>query len=73
MFLSDRPTDPSGLPQKLIVNVDGIESAREKWGGAAKKVLRFCMNEAVRAADVCVADNVAIREYVADRYGKTPW
>lgn len=56
--------------KKLIVNVDGIESAREKWGGAAKKVLRFCMNEAVRAADVCVADNVAIREYVADRYGK---
>ncbi len=56
--------------KKLIVNVDGIESAREKWGGAAKSVLRFCMNEAVCAADVLVADNVAIREYVAERYGK---
>lgn len=56
--------------KRLIVNVDGIESAREKWGGAAKAVLRFCMNDAVRAADVLVADNAAIQEYVAEHYGK---
>jgi glycosyltransferase involved in cell wall biosynthesis len=55
---------------KLIVNVDGIEWKRDKWSGFAKKFLKFSEAMAIRYADVVVADNDGIRDYIKSEYGK---
>lgn len=54
---------------KLIVNVDGIEWKRDKWSGFAKYFLKFSESMAVRYADVVVADNDGIRDYISSEYG----
>lgn len=55
---------------KLVVNIDGLEHRREKWGRFAKWFLRKSEAMAVRYADVVVADNKGIQDYVADTYGR---
>lgn len=55
---------------KLIVNIDGLEHRRAKWGKFAKWFLRTSEACAVRVADVIVSDNVGIQNYVTDTYGK---
>jgi len=55
---------------KLIVNIDGLEWKRAKWGRVAKGFLRVSEWFAVRFADVVVADNKAIQDYIALAYGK---
>ncbi|WP_351089082.1 DUF1972 domain-containing protein [Shewanella sp. S1-49-MNA-CIBAN-0167] len=54
---------------KVIVNVDGIEWKRDKWSGFAKRFLKFSEAMAVRYADVIVADNDGIRDYISAEYG----
>lgn len=56
--------------KKLIVNIDGLEHRREKWGRFAKWFLRTSEAMAVRFADVVVADNKGIQDYVKETYGK---
>ena len=46
------------------------EHRREKWGKFARWFLRFSEAMAVRFADVIVADNKGIQDYVLDVYGK---
>lgn len=53
---------------RLIVNIDGLEHRREKWGRLAKCFLRFSERCAVRNADVVIADNKGIQDYVTDTY-----
>ena len=55
---------------KVIVNIDGLEHRRGKWGRLAKWVLRMLEAMAVRWADVVVADNKAIQDYVSEVYGR---
>ena len=55
---------------KLIVNIDGLEHRRAKWGKFAKWFLRFSEKCAVKIADVIVSDNVGIQKYVTETYGK---
>lgn len=55
---------------KIIVNIDGLEHRRAKWGKTAKKFLLTSEKMAVRFADAVVADNESIRQYVRDTYGK---
>lgn len=55
---------------KLIVNIDGLEHRREKWGKFAKWFLLKSEAMAVRYADVIIADNKGIQEYVAEAYHK---
>lgn len=55
---------------RIIVNIDGLEHRREKWGRVARTVLRHSEAMAVKFADVIVADNLAIRQYVKETYGK---
>lgn len=55
---------------KLIVNIDGLEHRREKWGKFAKWFLRKSEAMAVHYADVIVADNKGIQDYVTDVYHK---
>lgn len=56
--------------KKLIVNIDGLEHRRAKWGKFAKWFLRTCEAMAVRYADVIIADNKGIQDYVSDIYHK---
>ena len=55
---------------KVIVNIDGLEHRRDKWGRLAKWLLRTLEAMAVRWADVIVADNKGIQDYVSDTYSK---
>ena len=54
---------------KIIVNIDGLEWKRAKWNGFTKWFLKISEKVAVKWADVVVADNKAIKEYIADEHG----
>ncbi|MBE6341043.1 MAG: glycosyltransferase family 1 protein [Bacteroidales bacterium] len=56
--------------KKLIVNIDGLEHKREKWGKFAKWFLRKSEAMAVKYADVVIADNKGIQDYVKKTYNK---
>lgn len=56
--------------KKVIVNIDGLEWKRDKWGDFAKKFLKFSEKIAVKYADVVVADNKVIKQHVKNSYGK---
>ncbi len=56
--------------KKLIINIDGMEYKRDKWGKLAKKILKMSEKMAVKYADIVITDNKAIQEYVAMEYGK---
>ncbi len=56
--------------KRLIVNIDGLEHRRAKWGKFARWFLRTSEAMAVRYADVVVADNKGIQDYVTETYGK---
>lgn len=57
--------------KRLIVNIDGLEHRRAKWGRFAKWFLRTSEAMAVKYADVVIADNKGIQEYVTEQYHKT--
>lgn len=56
--------------KKLIVNIDGLEHRREKWGNVARRILRLSESMAVKYADVIISDNKGIQNYVTATYGK---
>ena len=56
--------------KKLIVNIDGLEHKRAKWGKFSKWFLRISEAMAVRFADVIVVDNKGIQDYVIETYEK---
>lgn len=55
---------------KIIVNIDGLEHRRAKWGKLARWVLRTSEAMAVKYADIIVSDNKGIQDYVTATYGK---
>ncbi len=56
--------------KKLVVNIDGLEWGRPKWGRFAKKYLKLGEAMANRYADRIVADNKGIQDYVTKEYGR---
>jgi glycosyltransferase involved in cell wall biosynthesis len=56
---------------RLVVNIDGLEWRRAKWGRVAKQFLKLSENVAVRFADIVVADNKAIQDYIVSEYGRS--
>lgn len=56
--------------RKLVINIDGLEHRREKWGKIAKKFLKFSEKMAIKYANTIVTDNKGIQDYVLDEYGK---
>lgn len=56
--------------KKLIVNIDGLEHRRGKWGKFAKWFLLKSEAMAVKYADVIIADNKGIQDYVTETYHK---
>ncbi|AHM04643.1 Alpha-D-GlcNAc alpha-1,2-L-rhamnosyltransferase [Roseibacterium elongatum DSM 19469] len=57
---------------RLIVNIDGREWGRKKWGKAARGFLRRSEAGAVRAAHAVIADNRVIADEIEARYGRAP-
>lgn len=55
---------------RIVTNIDGLEWKRQKWGRAARWVLKLSEAIAVRFSDVVIADNRAIQEYVQRRYSR---
>ena len=55
---------------KIIVNIDGLEHRRAKWGKIARWILRTSETMAVKFADIIVSDNKGIQDYVSETYGK---
>lgn len=53
---------------KTLVNVDGIEWEREKWGSNAKRVFRLGAKLTARYADEIVCDSGEIRRIWAQKY-----
>lgn len=53
---------------KIIVNIDGLEWKRGKWGRFAKWFLKFSESMGVKFADMVVTDNKAIQDYVVGEY-----
>jgi glycosyltransferase involved in cell wall biosynthesis len=53
---------------RVVVNVDGIEWRRDKWGRLARWFLRRSEEIAVRYADAVVADNEGIRDHLMQAY-----
>ena len=56
--------------KKIIVNIDGLEWKRDKWGKKAKQFLKFSEKVAVKYSDVIIADNKVIQYHVMASYGK---
>ncbi|MFV0470383.1 MAG: DUF1972 domain-containing protein [Dysgonomonas sp.] len=56
--------------KKIIVNIDGLEYQRVKWGKFVKKFLKLSETLAVRHADVLIADNKGIQDYIRAKYHK---
>ena len=56
--------------KQIIVNIDGVEHRREKWGKRTRKFLKFSEKMAVRYSDIVIADNKAIQDYVKSKYEK---
>ena len=55
--------------KKILVNIDGIEWKRNKWGRLAKRFLKFSEKIAVKYADEIITDNKEIKNYVKKEYG----
>lgn len=56
--------------KKLLINIDGLEHKRNKWKPWIKKFLLFSEKMAVKYADITIADNKAIQDYVWSTYKK---
>lgn len=56
--------------KRLVINIDGLEHRRDKWGKWARRFLKFSERMAVKYADVIVSDNKGIQDYVKEEYGK---
>lgn len=56
--------------KRLVINIDGLEHRRDKWGRLARTFLKLSEKMAVRYADVVISDNKGIQDYVRDEYGR---
>ena len=56
-----------GIP--TVLNVDGLERKRKKWGLAARAWYRFSERLATLCPDVVVTDARVIRQYYSERHG----
>lgn len=55
---------------KILVNLDGLEWKRKKWGWLAKRFLKLSERSAVTFSDRVITDNAAIQDYIKGEYGK---
>lgn len=58
------------LGRRSVFNVDGADWQRIKWGGLARRYLRFCERLAAHSNSLLVADAQAVVSYYATEYGR---
>jgi glycosyltransferase involved in cell wall biosynthesis len=56
-----------GVPS--AINVDGLDSERAKWGGAAKRYLRWAERAAPRLASAVITDSRTVQDLYRDEFG----
>lgn len=56
---------------RVIVNIDGMEHRRSKWGKLARWMLKSSERFAVRFADEVIADNKGVVDYVKATYNRS--
>ncbi|MDH7514146.1 MAG: DUF1972 domain-containing protein [Clostridiales bacterium] len=61
---------PKLFGQKTVLNVDGLEWTREKWGRAGRLYHRLAARAATKLADVLVADSRLIQRYYLEEFKK---
>jgi len=62
----------AGIPS--ILQIDGLDSDRAKWSGAAKAYLRAAERVAPAAATIAVTDSAAVADAYERRHGRRiPW
>lgn len=54
--------------KKLIINIDGLEHKRKKWGKWAKKFLKYSEKMAIKYGNTIITDNAGIQQYVNNEY-----
>lgn len=57
----------AGIP--TAINVDGLDSRRQKWNSAAKTYLRFAEWLAPHAATVAISDSKNVQRYYREKFG----
>lgn len=55
--------------QRVVLNVDGLDWKRKKWGGVARWVIRTAEAWAPRAAHRLVTDSRRVQAYYRERHG----
>jgi glycosyltransferase involved in cell wall biosynthesis len=61
-------TRRAGIP--TLINIDGLDSDREKWPPLAKAYLRFAERSSPRWADRAITDSHAVADAFERRYGQ---
>jgi len=55
---------------KFVLNIGGIEWKRSKYNRFLQKVVRFLMKVSVRNSGFLIADNIGIKDYIFQEYGR---
>ncbi|MBS1563050.1 MAG: DUF1972 domain-containing protein [Bacteroidetes bacterium] len=53
-----------------VVNMDGLEWMRSKYGPLTQRFLQTAEKWAANKGDVLIADSIGIRDYLSEKYGK---
>ena len=61
---------PRLLRIRTVVNIDGLEWKRSRWGGIIQFALKMLERLAIKWANVVIADSEVIGEYVLSEYQK---
>lgn len=59
---------PRLLGMPTVLNVDGADWERAKWGGFAKRYLRLCERAAIRLPTCIIADSRVVERYYTQQY-----
>lgn len=57
-----------GRGRRVVFNVDGADWQRGRWGGVARRYLRWCERAAARGMSIIVADATTVVDYYAVEY-----
>ena len=57
--------------QRVVLNVDGVDWKRKKWGRFARLYIRVCERWAARFPDRVVTDSRRVQQYYRERRGTT--
>ncbi|MBI5971497.1 MAG: DUF1972 domain-containing protein [Deltaproteobacteria bacterium] len=63
---------PRLFGSKVLINMDGIEWARGKWGGAAKTYFKVMEFLAMKTPNMIIADAEGIKDHLLRRHKKIP-